>query len=168
MSIVNKQEIIPYYFGSKWLNMNILKILWKLKWMAWTHNKCNRKKNHFYYIFLETVICCGFISITKLNRELHKCSRCSIIPKSNAAAIWRGLDKDGTVWTKKPTVSHLTWILLVFNKSSVLEKNLEWVNRRRIFITCLKEWNIGRGSWKNIKPGFEFWNSDILPLHWVI
>ena len=25
------------------------------------------KKFHFYYIFLETVICCGFISITKLN-----------------------------------------------------------------------------------------------------
>ena len=26
-----KQEIIPYYFGSKWLNMNILKINMKTK-----------------------------------------------------------------------------------------------------------------------------------------
>ena len=31
VSIVNKQEIIPYYFGSKWLNMNILKIIMKTK-----------------------------------------------------------------------------------------------------------------------------------------
>ena len=27
VSIVNKQEIIPSYFGSKWLKMNILKII---------------------------------------------------------------------------------------------------------------------------------------------
>ena len=31
VSIVNKQEIIPSYFGSKWLNMNILKIIMKTK-----------------------------------------------------------------------------------------------------------------------------------------
>ena len=31
VSIVNKQEIIPYYFGSKWLNMNILKVIMKTK-----------------------------------------------------------------------------------------------------------------------------------------
>ena len=31
VSIVNKQEIIPAYFGSKWLNMNILKIIMKTK-----------------------------------------------------------------------------------------------------------------------------------------
>ena len=31
VSIVNKLEFIPYYFGSEWLNMSILKIIMKTK-----------------------------------------------------------------------------------------------------------------------------------------
>ena len=31
VSIVSKQELIQYYFGSKWLNMTILKIIMKTK-----------------------------------------------------------------------------------------------------------------------------------------
>ena len=56
----------------------------------------------------------------------------------------------------KSTDRHLTWILLVFNKSIVLEKNLKQNKRLCNCITCLKEYILWKGFMKKLNQILHF------------
>ena len=46
------------------------------------------------------------------------------------------------------TDRHLTWILLVFNKLIVLEKNIEWAKKMKNFYNLFKRINYRKGFMK--------------------